>query len=363
MSDEPHPGGQASEQARAFRRLPRQHARLDGLDLYSRIVGRSPGPIGDQGRIDEALADLRLELIGVTGRDSTLDGWRAQALFEAIVASLGRVQLLKLEDAGDVFFSGDDLKPPDFRIITEAGAQILVEVKNFHQSQPSDDFRIRCKDLEALRRYSHLVGIDDLKFAVYWTRWNRWSLTDAFLFQPDSPTHLSLSLPDAMKANEMGSVGDRIPATEWPIGLTFFSDPTQDRHVDERGEAQFTIGGVEYSVAGRVVTKTVEQKIVHRLMLYGGWSEETDAEIVDAKLISTSFMFSPDEPPPPPQTFAMHNPLSSIFSVMFNQATIGDDGEITALRIDIDPRALASLIPDDYEGEVLQVWRFTQTLA
>jgi hypothetical protein len=236
-------------------------------------------------------------------------------------------------------------------------------VKNFHQSRPSEDFRIRSKDLEALRRYSNLVGIDHLKFAVYWTLWNLWSLTDASWFQPDGPIDLSLSLPDAMKANEMGSLGDRILATEWPIGLTFFSDPAQPRQVGEHGQGQFTVGRAEYSVAGRVVTAAVEQNIVHRLMLYSGWGEETGAEIIEGELISTWFMFSPDEPPPPSQGFAAHKPLSSIFSAMFNQATIDEEGEITALRIDIDPRALASLLPDDYEGQVLRVCRITQTPA
>lgn len=43
---------------------------------------------------------------------------------------------------------------------------------------------------------------------------------------------------------------------------------------------------------------------------------------------------------------------------MFNQATIGDEGDITALRIDIDPGNLAALLPDDYHGDVLRVWRF-----
>ncbi len=348
------------ESSGAFRRLSREHARLDGLDLYARVLERTGGPIRAPQRIDEAFSKLRGSLVDVTNTTSTLHGWRAQALFEAIVASLGRVRLLKLEDSGDVFFDGDPLKPSDFRIVTSDCEQILVEVKNFHQKQPTKSYRIRRKDLDELRRYAHLVGVNSLKFGIYWSRWNLWSLTDSSRFEPDGPDHLTLSLPDAMKANEMGRIGDRHPGTEWPIGLVFYSDPAKPRRVNADGVAPFTIRSAEYVVAGRVVTAPAEQRIVQRLMFYGGWAEEESPELVDGELISISFLFSPEEPPPDQQQFALHRPLSSIYSAMFNAATVDEQGEITALRLDIDPGALAALIPDDYEGETLRIWRFHQ---
>jgi len=281
-------------------------------------------------------------------------GWRTQALFEAIVASLGSVRLLKLEDSGDVFFEGDSLKPPDFRIVTLDGEQILVEVKNFHQ-KPGKPYRIRRKDLDELQRYAHLVSINSLKFGIYWSRWNRWSLSDSSRFKPDGPDHLILPFSDAMMANEMGRIGDRIPGTEWPIGLVVYSDPSQPRRVDADGRARFTVARVEYAVAGQGVTVPAEQHIVHRLISYGGWSEEVSTEVINDELISISFLLSPEEPPSD-QQFAFHQPLSSIYSAMFNEATLDEEGEITGLRLDINPSALALLIPDDYEGETLRIW-------
>jgi hypothetical protein len=97
--------------------------------MYAQVMGRGVDPIGHPQRIDDALSNVRGSLVDVTSSRSTLHGWRAQALFEAIVASLGRVRLLKLEDSGDIYFEGDSLKPPDFRIVTLDGEQILVEVK------------------------------------------------------------------------------------------------------------------------------------------------------------------------------------------------------------------------------------------
>jgi len=357
MSD--RSGSSASSQRDSFRRLPRDQVRLDALDLYARVVERTGSAIRDQDRIDKALGSVRDDLVDVTHAESTLHGWRAQALFEAIVASLGRVQFLKLEDAGDVFFSGEPLKPPDFRIVTGDDEQMLVEVKNFYQKRPKDPYRIRHIDLDALQHYADVVGVSSLKFAIYWSRWNLWTLNSADRFQRTEQRYALLQLTDAMKANEMATLGDRTPGTEWPIGMVFYSDPAKPRRMHSDGRVEFTIAKAEYTVAGRVVTKASEQQIVYRLMLYGGWQEETSVEIVDDELVSVSFLFSPEEPPPSSQPFAMHAPLSAIYSAMFNQSTVAEDGEITELRIDIDPGALAALIPDDYEGEALRIWRFT----
>lgn len=352
-----------SEEAGRFRRLTRDQIRLDALDLYARVVERTGSAIGDETRIEGALSDIRRGLLIATSTGSTLHGWRVQALFEAVVASLGSVRLLKFEDAGDVFFSGEPIQPPDFRIVTSKNERFLVEVKNFHQRRPTDSYRIRQADLAALGRYTDLVGADDLKFAIYWSRWNLWTLTSADRFQADTSKYLVLPLLEAMKVNEMSSVGDHIPGTEWPIGLTFYTDPAKPRLIDENEEVEFTIGRVEFTVSGREVKNSTEQQILVRLMLHGGWQEETPAEIVDGNLLSFSFLFSPEEPPPASQVFALHGPLSSIYSAMFNHATMDEDGEITELRLDIDPGALAALIPDDYEGEVLRIWRFHQQPA
>ena len=341
-----------------LRRLPRRGGPLDALDLYAHVVETTGASIADPHRIDVALTRVRQDLLELTRRESTLHGWRVQALFEAIVASLGAVRLLKLEDVGDLFYCGDELKPPDFRIVTAQGNQIFVEVKSFYQKNASSDYRIRRSDLDQLDHYVDMVGGGSLKYAIYWSRWNRWTLVDPSRFSSDSGVHLQLSVVEAIAANEMGSLGDRIIATEWPLALTLYSDAAKSRVVTAEGRVQFTAGRAEFTVAGRPVTDTTEQRIVHRLMYYGGWAEETSVDVVDGELLSMSVMCSPDEPPPSPQPFAMHAPLSSIYSSMFNAATIDEDGVITELRIDIDPGALSSLIPDGYKGKVLRIWRF-----
>jgi hypothetical protein len=340
----------------AFRKLPRDPARLDSLDLYAHVVGRGGGLISDPGRIEAALTTVRDNLVAVTGQESSLHGWRIQALFEAIVASLGRVRLLKVEDSGNVYISGPTMKPPDFRVILASNEQILVEVKSHFQKDPTDDYRIRRKDVLELERYAQTVGVTRVLLAVYWVKWNLWTLTDFDTLQDYDDARVCLRMPDAFKANEMGSVGDRTPATEWPLSLKFLSDPTKPRAV-EGDVFPFTVGAVEVSVAGKQITDANEQNIVLRLALNSNWAETTDVEIVGGEAVAVRFDFAP-EVPPDEQSFAMHAPLSSMFSSMFNRATIDEHGEITDLRLDVDPSALARLIPDDYEGEVLRVWRF-----
>ncbi|MDP9475597.1 MAG: hypothetical protein M3R38_07880 [Actinomycetota bacterium] len=301
-------------------------------------------------------ADLGEALLDVVRARSRLHGWRIQALFEAVAASLGRVRLLKTEDAGDVYYAGASIKPPDFRVVTSDGEQVLIEVKSFHPKRPDDPFTMRRKDVDELVGYAALTGVATVKVAVYWSAWNLWTLTDVSALGAHEPRRVGIALPDAMKANEMVIVGDRLIGTEWPLALTLYADTSKPRGVDAEGEAVFTIGAAKYSVAGRTITRGEEQQIAHRLMLYGRWTEETPVEMADGDIVSVSFSFAPEQPPPQPP--ALHGALSSIYSSMFNHATLDDEGEITELRMDVDPGALGSLIPDDYEGETLRIWRF-----
>lgn len=133
-----------------------------------------------------------------------------------------------------------------------------------------------------------------LKFALYWSKWNLWSLVSCDRFQNSSSNYLELPFVEAIQYNEMGIVGDRTPGTEWPIGFKVYTDPSEPRHVTKEGEAVFTVGHAEYVVNDKPVLTALEQEIVHRLMLYGGWEEEATAEIVNGELLSVSFLFSPE---------------------------------------------------------------------
>ena len=58
-------------------------------------------------------------------------GQRAEAMFEAMLVSLGDYSLLKPEDAGRIYPS-EHFGVPDFRVVLRDGTQWLIEVKNVY---------------------------------------------------------------------------------------------------------------------------------------------------------------------------------------------------------------------------------------
>src|SRR5207237_10049330 len=67
-------------------------------------------------------------------KEALLHALRTQSMFEALLVSLGAVELLKQEDAGEIYAFDETLEVPDFRLVLRDGSQLLVEVKNFYQT-------------------------------------------------------------------------------------------------------------------------------------------------------------------------------------------------------------------------------------
>jgi hypothetical protein len=80
-------------------------------------------------------------------------------------------------------------------------------------------------------------------------------------------------------------------------------------------------------------------------MLYGGWEEETRAEISDSKLVWVDFIRMPQEDHR--QGFEFVGTLSSMFSSMYLSST-SDADRVTRLGIEVTGGSLGRLIPDGY---------------
>jgi hypothetical protein len=60
--------------------------------------------------------------------------------------------------------------------VLEDGRQVLIEAKNFHQGDaPTKSFRMKSSYLDGLTAYAKLMRCD-LYVALYWSRWNLWSV-------------------------------------------------------------------------------------------------------------------------------------------------------------------------------------------
>ena len=308
---------------------------------------------------DEIASDIFVERLSVAVREQRSDpihiyGFRIESMFAHVVAAIGGSQLITEEDSGAFFSSDDDVKRPDFRIVTNEDEQLLVEVKNYRQKDPMEPFILKPKYLLGLRKYADAFKIS-LKVAIYWSLWKMWTLVDAKHFIKKG--HYSITLPEALKINEMSLLGDHMVATVPPLSLRLYADPDKPRSVEEDGQVNFTIGKAALLANGKEITDDFERKLAWFFMLHGKWNEvDQPAEIIDGLLEYTEFRVSPEQYDRT-QEFAILGFLSELISSNYNFLT-SSKGEIMQLEPKQQPDDLCVLIPKDYKGKVLRLWRF-----
>ena len=155
--------------------------------------------------LDSALSNMAL-----------LYGQRTQAMFEAMLVSLGSFSLLKAEDNGRVY-PDESFLAPDFRVVLLDGTQWLIEVKNVYISDPSQQERLLMKRSyrEKLENYASATG-GQLKLAVFWARWGVWTLVSPESLL-DLDGNLTLDMITGLRVNELGSLGDQMVGTKPPL--------------------------------------------------------------------------------------------------------------------------------------------------
>jgi hypothetical protein len=335
--------------------IPRDPLRFDLLHLFAAHLATQGGTLQDAKARSEFVASLGQPLTRAVEDPTFLRGLRAEALFQALAVSLGRIELIKQEDARPAWSARRELKIPDYRVVLRDGAMFLVEVKHFHQgSKPKKPLSISRSYLAGLRDYGQLVGCP-VKLAVYWERWNLWTLVPVSVCEHNGRT--SLPMPRAVKANEMGLLGDLNVGTRFPLRFRLVADPARERTLGEEGEVAFTIGDVELYCADRRLTGRREWNIAMWFLLYGKWEEEATAEISNGKLAWVDITRTPPEDHE--QGFEFIGTLSSLFSSMYLSST-SDADRVTRLGIRVVGGSLGSLIPDDYHSDTLPLWRLRQ---
>jgi hypothetical protein len=177
-----------------------------------------------------------------------------------------------------------------------------------------------------------------------------------------------LEMTEAMKFSQMGRFGDRTVGTVPPLELRL--------EVEELGErtspdtATVTIKDTHLVAAGQPLIDEVEQRIAFLLFRYGRWNIDTPAEI-DAQGRLTSFVLqaAPSEEAREigeRQGFAIVGALSSMYSALFNEITLDDEGAVRRLDHHSEAGELGSLIPADYferPDRQLKLWVLHQLPA
>jgi hypothetical protein len=335
--------------------LSRDPLRFDLLQLFEARLDAQGGTLQDPKAHEEFVASLGQPLTRAVADSTLLSGLHTEAMFEALVVSLGRIKLIKHEDTRPAWTTRRGLKIPDYQIVLSDGTRFLAEVKHFHQGdKPTKAFPVSPSYLRGLRAYGELVGCP-VKLAVYWEQWNIWTLVP--LLACEHSKRASLTMGRALKVNEMGLLGDLHVGTRFPLRFRLAADPERHRRIGEDGEVAFTIGGVELYCGGRRLIGKREWTIAMWFMLYGSWEEEATAKISGGELVAVDITRTP--PADNGQGFEFIGTLSSLFSSMYRSST-SDADRVTRLGIKVVSGSLKSLIPDDYKSEALPLWRIQQ---
>ena len=286
-----------------------------------------------------------------------LFGLRTEAMFAYVAAAMGKCKLINQEDSG-LLYSHDPskIRRPDFRVVTESGEEILIEVKNFHQKTAHEPLKISKEYANSIRKYADLMNTM-LMLAVFWSRWKVWTLVDF----SEIPEATPISLIDLLPINEMAILGDSILSSEPKLILRLTTSPDKPRDVDSAGIANFTIETAEMYVNQEMITDPIEKKIAWFLFQYSKWSNLDQPVVIrNRKLEQIDMVLTPsDIEESNGQPFASHGFFSQMISNQYLNFT-SDDTALKRLSPNQDPAKLGVLIPNDYKGEVLKLWRFLQ---
>ena len=336
------------------RRLPRDPIRFDLANAFAEFGRLERVSLRDAATARGFVERVRGSVSRSLSNEALVHGLRTQAMFGALVVSLGKVDLLKEEDAGEIYASDAALKVPDFRLILQDGSKMLVEVKNFYQrNDPRRAFALSGDYLDGLVRYSGMMGCE-LFVAVYWARWNIWTLLppDAFRIEGN---RRRVDLPEALRQSQMVRIGDYTIGTKFPLSLLMHADRNEPRIIGPDGAGTFTVSNVEVYCGGRLVIDAVETRIATYLMFYGRWRYESEPKLVGNEIEAVEHRWVPEQDQQ--QGFEIVGSLSEMFSTFYRFMT-QEDGEVTRLQIEVTPGSLGQLIPENHKGDKLPPWRF-----
>lgn len=327
-------------------RLLNAHVQGKGRSLHA---SENPGFLQDvSAAMDAAKSDTKL-----------LHGLRVEGMFGYVAAAMGQCVLVKEEDAGALFYEGDELQVPDYRIVTREGWEGLIEVKN-HHADIHQPFQLDLDYLRKQERYAELMN-RPLFVALYWSRMAIWCLIPPSRFTIKGKK-AQITFIDAFKENEMARLGDTMISTLPPLQLRLDADLSKPRKVGRNGDTPFTIGHAELLCRGQALTGK-EAKIAWFLMMNGEWPEQGfTADVQDGLLNSATLTFAPEDDAPVGQPFRHIGSLSRIISRQYNRGTT-KGGKVELLTPREKPDELGIIIPVDYKSQSLPLWRIVQQPA
>lgn len=327
--------------------MRRDPVRFDVFSALAHYTAKHHLSIRDDKTISQFLDAIRGTTTDSLSNDAFVYGFRVQSMFETVIASLGKIQLLKQEDSGTAYHASNvDLAIPDYRIVLDRGVQLLVEVKSFSQKTGTEPYIEDAAYLRSLDAYAKLTQAE-LLIALYWHRWNLWTLVPPSTFA-SSGTKAQLGLPEALAANRMGLLGDKMVGTRPPLRLRMEVDELR-RDGEER---LCSIKSVTIYSEDRLLKDPVERRIATFLILNGSWHETTELQKNDDgedSVLELSYAPYEDDGTQSKQGFVLMGSLSSMISTFFRRGTVDEGDSVKGFNVDFSPGEFGQLIPNDYK--------------
>lgn len=210
--------------------------------------------------------------------------------------------------------------------------------------------------LASLQAYADAVGAS-LRLAFYWSRWNLWTVIapDSFR-QPDGG--LRITMMEAVKANELGRLGDVSICTKPPLRLVLDAATDKPRKLSAEGLAEFIIGSARVYSGDIELTDPRDRRLAEILFLYGEWRAEGPMAIMgDDGIEGVEFVAAPEEPSD--QGFDGIGWASRIFTRYFATRTVDGD-QVIQLNGAPVPEWFAPLATWDFKRSQLPLWLFHQ---
>ena len=191
-----------------------------------------------------------------------------------------------------------------------------------------------------------------LFIAIYWSHFQQWTLTQHDRFN-DADDKVQITFDDALKRNEMILLGDETIGTKPPLTIRIFPDKSKQQRVFADGKLSFTIGRVCFMAGDEEIDDLDEQKLAWYLMCYGKWSRiEQPVKIVEQEVEYCDFQVWPEHCTEG-QPFEFMGFLSEMISRQFLYLLSHED----RLSPNAEPRDLGIVIPENYHGRSLHLWR------
>ncbi len=337
-----------------MKKLKRNPEKFETFELFSAMAIKHKFRLDNPNSVDDFTKIVQNSFQGSVEDNKLIHGKRVEQLFAYVVGALGRIRLLKHEDAGNVYsVDSDIIMPPDYNVILKDGTQFMVEVKNHHKI---DDFSIKEDYYNKLERYAHIYDTK-LKIAIYFSYHETWVLVPIEAFEKKGKS-FRINFAKAYAMSEMGLIGDCLVATTPDLELYFPNEENEADEINSNGWNRFTVGDIKFYCAGNEITDEKEKEIAFYLIRFGKWVEKTETIIRDNRISGLKFVYSPMvEEQDINQGFSMIGSLSSMISRRYNENTV-NNGKVFAVDVDLNPEDFKVFINENYEGQNLPLWRF-----